>query len=70
MMPGEARILPAIRCLYGAATDAAKWAGFLEELARCFEANGSNIIRVNPEEQALTFCALDGYDAALRRLFA
>ena len=69
-MSSEARILPAIRCLYDAATDAAKWTGFLKELARCFNADGANLIRVNPEDQALTFCALYGYDSAVRRLFA
>jgi len=69
-MPSEARILPAIRCLYDAATDAAKWTGFLQEIARCFDAEGANIIRVNPEVQALTFCALYGYDPVIRRLFA
>jgi len=65
----EARILPTIRRLYDAATDAEKWPAFLQELARCFDADGAHIVRVQPHERALSFSALYGYDEAIRKLY-
>jgi DNA-binding CsgD family transcriptional regulator len=63
-------ILPAIRRLYDAATDAEKWPAFLQELAHCFDGNGAHIIRVQPRERALTFSVLYGKDDAMLRLYA
>jgi len=52
-MSSEAKILPAIRRLYDAATDAEKWPAFLQELARSFGAGGAHVMRVQPREHAL-----------------
>lgn len=68
-MTSETRILPAIRRLYDAATDAEKWPAFLEELAQCFDAGGAHIVRVQPENHALTFSVLYGYDEQICRLY-
>jgi DNA-binding CsgD family transcriptional regulator len=68
-MPSEAQILPAIRRLYDAATDAEKWPAFLQELARAFEAGGANIVRVHPRDHVLTFSVLYGYDDVVLRLY-
>ena len=65
----EVRILPAIRRLYDAATDAEKWPAFLKELAWCFDADGAHIVRVQPHERALSFSALYGYDDVIRRMY-
>ncbi len=59
-MPAEINILPAIRRLYDAATDAAKWPAFLEELADGFNAAGAHILRVHPSLRALSFSILTG----------
>jgi DNA-binding CsgD family transcriptional regulator len=69
-MSSEVRILPAIRRLYDAATDADKWPAFLKELAGCFAADGAHILRVQPHEQALSFSVLYGYDEFVRKLYA
>jgi len=68
-MSSEARILPAIRRLYDAATDAEKWPAFLQDLARGFGAGGAHIVRVQPHDHALTFSVLHGYDDAVRRIY-
>jgi DNA-binding CsgD family transcriptional regulator/PAS domain-containing protein len=61
-MIAEISILPAIRSLYDAVTDAGKWPAFLKELAACFGGNGAHFLRVQPQAQALSFSALYGYD--------
>jgi DNA-binding CsgD family transcriptional regulator len=63
------KILPAIRPLYQAATDADKWPVFLKELSRCFDADGAHIVRVQPHERVLSFSALYGYDDVIRRKY-
>jgi len=68
-MTSQASILPAIRRLYDAATDAEKWPAFLQELARCLDANGAHIVRVQPHNHALTFSVLYGYDRAMLELY-
>jgi DNA-binding CsgD family transcriptional regulator/PAS domain-containing protein len=69
-MTSHTDILPAIRRLYDAATDADKWPAFLEEVARTFGADGAHIIRVQPHEQALSFSVLYGYDEFVRKRYA
>jgi len=64
------KLLPAIHKLFDAVTDVEKWAPFLEELAACFNANGAHIVRVRPQEKALAFSALYGYDDVLLRRYA
>jgi DNA-binding CsgD family transcriptional regulator len=68
-MVTESRILPVIRRLYDAAIDAEKWPAFLKELASCFDAEGSHLLRVQPNERALTFSLLYGYDQAMLRRY-
>jgi len=68
-MTDAARLLPIIRCLYEAATDAGKWLAFLKELASCFEGNGAQIVRVHPSKRVLSFSAQYGYDDALSKLY-
>jgi len=68
-MTRETRILPAIRRLYDAATDAEKWPIFLEEVARAFDANGVHFFRFQPTEHALTFSILYGFDEAMLKMF-
>jgi DNA-binding CsgD family transcriptional regulator len=65
----EIDILPVIRRLYDAATDADKWPAFLEELARAFTADGSHIVRAQPNQRALSFSVLYGYDEFVRRSY-
>jgi DNA-binding CsgD family transcriptional regulator len=62
IMLDERRVLAAIHRLYDAATDAGKWAAFLQEMASAFDANGAHLLRVNPRQQALSFSVLHGYD--------
>jgi DNA-binding CsgD family transcriptional regulator len=69
-MTSEISILPAIRRLYDAATDADKWPAFLEEVARTFGAEGAHIVRVQPHEQALSFSVLYGYDEFVQKRYA
>jgi DNA-binding CsgD family transcriptional regulator len=64
-----ARLLPIVHKLFDAVTDAEKWAPFLKELASCFEAKGSQIVRVQPQDRALAFSALYGFDDAVVRLY-
>ena len=67
-MAARIDILPAIHRLYKAATDAAKWPMFVEELARRFHAKGAHIIRVHPRDHVLSFSVLYGFDEyALKR---
>lgn len=68
-MSSETKVLPAIRRLYDAATDAEKWPAFLKELARSFDARGAHIVRVQPHDHALTFSVLYGFDDEMRRLY-
>jgi len=68
-MSDVARLLPVIRCLYEAATDAGKWLAFLKELAGCFEAKGAHMVRVHPTERVLSFSALYGFDDFVLRLY-
>jgi DNA-binding CsgD family transcriptional regulator len=68
-MGSSINLLPAIRRLYDAATDAEKWPAFLEELAGAFDAAGAHILRANPRERALTFSVLYGYDDFVRRMY-
>src|SRR5215510_6665860 len=63
------KLLPVIHRLFDAVTDADKWAAYLRELASYFDANGAQIVRVQPHEKALTFSALYGYDDAVLRLY-
>src|SRR5262245_24889210 len=66
-MMSQIDILPTIRRLYDAATDADKWPAFLEELARTFGAVGAHLVRVQPHEQALSFSVRYGYDEFIRK---
>jgi len=68
-MTSEASILPAIRYLYDAATDADKWPAFLQELALCFDAKGAHIVRVHPRDHVLSFSVLYGFDNDIRKLY-
>lgn len=63
------RLLPTVHKLFDAVTDAEKWAPFLQELAACFEAKGSQIVRVQPNDKALAFSALYGFDDVICRLY-
>jgi DNA-binding CsgD family transcriptional regulator len=68
-MSGEAKILPVVRRLYEAATDAERWPAFLEELARAFNGKGAHIVRVNPSEHVLSFSVLYGFDRVIESLY-
>jgi DNA-binding CsgD family transcriptional regulator/PAS domain-containing protein len=64
-----AKLFPVIHKLFDAVTDMEKWAPFLKELAACFEAKGSQIVRVQPNEAALAFSVLYGFDEPILRLY-
>jgi DNA-binding NarL/FixJ family response regulator len=64
-----AGLLPTVRKLLDAATDADKWLPFLQELAACFRAKGAHIVRVQAQEKALAFSALYGFDDVIGRLY-
>jgi DNA-binding CsgD family transcriptional regulator len=69
MQMTAARLLPAIHKLFDAVTDIEKWFPFLEELAACFNARGAQIVRVHPQEKALAFSALYGFDDVIMRQY-
>lgn len=57
-----AGLLPVVKKLLDAATDGDKWLPFLAALAGCFSAKGAHIVRVQPQDKALAFSALYGFD--------
>lgn len=64
-----ANLLPVIHALFDAVTDSEKWSTYLQCLASCFKAKGSQIVRVQPHDKTLAFSALYGFDDAVLRLY-
>ena len=63
------QLLPVIHKLFDAVTGEERWGAYLQELASCFDAKGSQIVRVQPRDKTLAFSALYGFDDAVLRIY-